>query len=625
MTDSSDRLLAQLLAECSEVTSAGANTDACLARHPEHAPELAPLLATVGALRALGGAPLRDPLAAAQARAQFSAAAQRLARERQRQPATWQERIAAWWRTFSAPFTAPAGGWPFPRAAQSALLMALLVFVIAGALTTGAVSASSAALPGDFLYPLKTFTERAQWFITRDAAARSELEQGFARRRLDEARAVVVQNRRVPSLAVAGTLDAYDEQIWIVSGLRVTIRPDSQIEGQPFRGALVQGRVAAPGDGTLIALFLEVVETAAPANAVTPTAIAPTSTPTVSPTPAATPTPSPGDAGAAAEFASVGAEPRDAAATATPSRTPQPSATASRTPRPTATLQPTKAPTMTMAVMPTKSRDRQTRTVLGRVTDISGDLWTVNGVTIRVTGATKFIGDPGLGWEVRVDALLEDNGSYSALTITALNPPEVSGSVQFTDVLEGKNGDWWTIGGTRVKVTQQTSVEGDPQIGDVVTMAGQRLSNGEIWALSISVVTLPITEFEGVIEQVGGGYLIIDGHRIEITGRSQIVGEPAAGLRAHVRAQIYPNGQVVALVIKVLAPSTPTPTPTPWPTATATLTPAPTVTPSATPAAAEPAATPTGTPAPTDIATPEPTGSPTPIALMDTAIQESRT
>ena len=83
-------------------------------------------------------------------------------------------------------------------------------------------------------------------------------------------------------------LEAMSDAEWQVAGLKIGITPQTRINGEPEVGAQVSGTVQAPGDGTLIALELNVQSTrrqgAAPVATDTPTPTATSQPPTLTPT-----------------------------------------------------------------------------------------------------------------------------------------------------------------------------------------------------------------------------------------------------------------------------------------------------------------------------------------------------
>jgi hypothetical protein len=264
----------------------------------------------------------------------------------------------------------------------------------------------------------------------------------------------------------------------------------------------------------------------------------------------------------------------------------------------------TRAPTRTPRADLPPSRPQITLRIEGWVERISGGRWTIDGTAINTNGATQIIGNPGVGWKVSAVVVQETDGSYTALQIAAVTPPATPEPYGFTDILESMDGEWWTIGGTRVKITGDTKIVGDPQIGDSVTVNGWRRL-GEIWAESITKVQLRVRDFQGIISAVSGSSIVVEGTTVLIVdGRTQIIGTLEVGRWAEVRAEVTLDGRYIGLEINV-----PDPTPTPTVTATRQATPTPTLTPEPTPTPTlEP--TSTVTPEPTPTVTPEPTPSP---------------
>ena len=209
MTRSSDDILADLLAECSELIIAGGSVQACLDQHPQHATELEPLLSAVVQVRGLRPVPARSTAAVVQGRAAFMAAAYAMAPAPRQAPSqSWGERIGAWWQGLLAGLALPTDGSFLPRSMPAGLMAALLIVILTGVLTTGVVATSAHALPGDLLYPVKTAVENVQVLITRDPEDRGTLLVEQANRRVDEAREIVKLGRPVLNLALQGTIEA---------------------------------------------------------------------------------------------------------------------------------------------------------------------------------------------------------------------------------------------------------------------------------------------------------------------------------------------------------------------------------------------------------------------------------
>lgn len=82
----------------------------------------------------------------------------------------------------------------FSRPVWTRAAAIVLLVLVAG---WGTVNASASAIPGNLLYPVKLFTERARFFLTLNTEDRAELRIVFSSRRLKEA---VIQQQRTGEL-----------------------------------------------------------------------------------------------------------------------------------------------------------------------------------------------------------------------------------------------------------------------------------------------------------------------------------------------------------------------------------------------------------------------------------------
>jgi hypothetical protein len=268
-----------VLDDCLVQLRAGATAEDCLARYPEHAEALRPLLTLAMQVQSL---PTPSP-----DRAAMNAGRQRMVEAvRARAGRQGQARLLGLpWFKNSRPFAGEAFGRPLVRSTLS-LVLALLVFALSAA---GLVAAAQVSLPGELLYPLKRTAEDVRMSLTFDPVAREQLQQSLDQERQAETRAVLTTGRPA-SLEFRGMLEHLDPQYWIVSGLRVDLDDHTIVEGQPVLAAFVIVHVDTPGDGTLLARRLRVEGAPLPPSP-TPT-ISPTlPSPTVSATAAQTQTP----------------------------------------------------------------------------------------------------------------------------------------------------------------------------------------------------------------------------------------------------------------------------------------------------------------------------------------------
>ena len=126
----------------------------------------------------------------------------------------------------------------------------LVVVVIAGFGRT-AVSANN-ALPGDLLFPIKTSAQNARLMLTWDAQARQALQQHFQEEYRNDVR-MLMQDRRQAQVRFVGTLDAAENNLWVVGGLPVRVDPSTVISGNPQVGDMVQVQATVQTDGSILA------------------------------------------------------------------------------------------------------------------------------------------------------------------------------------------------------------------------------------------------------------------------------------------------------------------------------------------------------------------------------------
>lgn len=290
-----------VLDDCMDLLRSGTTVEDCLARYPEYAEELRPLLGLAAAVK---GVPTPRPNAAG-----VDANRLRMLEAVQNTVALTPKRGLAG-SGWLAGLLGGRGSRPLLRAAVALTAILLLV-----SLSSAVLFASAAgSLPGQTLYPVKRFGESVRLSLTFNSAARQELRTEF---RLERQREVgqVLESGQQAMLEFRSHLEEIGDGYWIVGGQRVILDDDTVIEGQVVLGATVIVHASAPGDGTLRAVKLQVL---ADPRMLTPE-VTSTPTPTPSATPTATPTPS-------------------LTPTATPTLTRTPTVTS--TPRPTLTATP---------------------------------------------------------------------------------------------------------------------------------------------------------------------------------------------------------------------------------------------------------------------------------------------
>ncbi|MDO8491698.1 MAG: DUF5667 domain-containing protein [Dehalococcoidia bacterium] len=159
------RITEDVLNECLEDVRAGRRTvEQCLARHPEQAGELEPLLKlALNVGKAAGLDP--GPEFKARARHRFQEAVHSRAERR-------FGKRPVWWRAWA---------------------MAVAAMLAVAVLGSGTVAASDGSTPDQPLYPVKMAKEQVQLFLTRPPLARARLNGALAEARLREIEAMAVK------------------------------------------------------------------------------------------------------------------------------------------------------------------------------------------------------------------------------------------------------------------------------------------------------------------------------------------------------------------------------------------------------------------------------------------------
>jgi RNA polymerase sigma factor (sigma-70 family) len=315
-----------VLSECLDRLHMGTDIQTCLARYPQYATELHPLLQLADKIHEV-----ITPIPAGRARiAGRLGMLQALAEKRNQQFATapGSSRRAT---SSVARLTRRK-----PLNMQLAWRLAFAVATVAILATGGAVAASTASLPGDVFYPVKLASQQAQMALTFDAGTRSQLEEQFHLQQRQDIQ-IAARLGRQATVELGGVLEQMDDNTWVVDGLKITLNPGTTMAGQPHVGdwVMVQGNL--PGNGSLVATSLVAGDRHGPQ---------PTATPSPAPEPSETPEPT--DTREPTQTPKPTCEPE-------PTRTPAPTQMSTPTqPKPTEEPKPTSAPKPTQEPKPTK-------------------------------------------------------------------------------------------------------------------------------------------------------------------------------------------------------------------------------------------------------------------------------
>ncbi|MBI5841406.1 MAG: hypothetical protein HZB19_15015 [Chloroflexi bacterium] len=214
--------LYEALEEGLQAIEQGTAIDSIVARYPDLADELRPILEASSRARALT-APDPSPEAMRRGRAKLL---QRAAELREAKIAPRRRVIPG-----------------IQRFAISFLLAAL--FLLSG---TGLVNASASALPGESLYTVKRTWEDMRLFFIFDQKQRESLKVEFENERLHEVSELLAEGRH-ETIQFAGELQVLKDRYY-VSGIRVVILDSTKLPAEPLQNGaavVVTGRTNAEG------------------------------------------------------------------------------------------------------------------------------------------------------------------------------------------------------------------------------------------------------------------------------------------------------------------------------------------------------------------------------------------
>ena len=171
-----------ILNDCLERMASGESVAECLARYPERAEELAPILRVGQATMRVSRVNMPSSAGKARGLARMQAA---LEDGRQRRGRRWRfPRV--FWQSVSTPIAA-------------AFAVVFLTVVAAG----GTTAASGDSIPGEALYPVKTMRESVEERIARSDEHKARVHAKLARERGREMRELIVRGRIYEAEVVA--------------------------------------------------------------------------------------------------------------------------------------------------------------------------------------------------------------------------------------------------------------------------------------------------------------------------------------------------------------------------------------------------------------------------------------
>ncbi len=213
------------LEDCLKAMQDGADLDSALARHPDLADELRPMLRDAGAAAGLDPDPVPANVVR-EGRQRLLArvdAARRKRKNLRAIPRLWRFALAA---------------------------AVVLAFLVLG--SNGLVTASANSLPGDPLYGIKRMVEGIQLQLAASPGERVKLEDQFYQRRIDETASLLADKRLVP-VQFSGWVEARLADGWVASGIHVVVDGQTVVNGDIVPGVQVEVTGMTQSNGTVLA------------------------------------------------------------------------------------------------------------------------------------------------------------------------------------------------------------------------------------------------------------------------------------------------------------------------------------------------------------------------------------
>jgi len=191
----------------------------------------------------------------------------------------------------------------------------------------------------------------------------------------------------------------------------------------------------------------------------------------------------------------------------------------------------------------------------GWVSEAGSAHWVIGGHELQVDSVSATAVDVCEGMYAIATARVDGEGGLHAETISLQLPSSPSGyGVEFRGLIEEINARYWLVSKQLVFVTENTRIQGRPEIGALAEVKGLNLFDDIVLARTIKVIVpdrYAEVEFEGTIENITEHLWVIGGVTVTISPVTVIQGAPAVGLLAEVQGVLQPDGSVLAQQISV--------------------------------------------------------------------------
>lgn len=124
------------------------------------------------------------------------------------------------------------------------------------------------------------------------------------------------------------------------------------------------------------------------------------------------------------------------------------------------------------------------------LTAVEGNVWTMKGVSFRVSDETILLAQPRVGDAIQVNGRILEDGWVADSIVTS--PAEETLTFQFSGLVEAMGAESWQVNGAEILVNEVTEIDGDIDIGDPVRVTYALLYSGSWQALEIENLAFEI-------------------------------------------------------------------------------------------------------------------------------------
>ena len=190
--------------------------------------------------------------------------------------------------------------------------------------------------------------------------------------------------------------------------------------------------------------------------------------------------------------------------------------------------------------------------------DLDTGNWIISGNLVAVGPETDTDGLPFVGQRVKVEALLQEDGTLLAREIEnksgSTGRDDGSSEVKLDGIFLGVDADGkWIVNGASVLIDSLTRLKGAPTVGERIKVKALLLEDGSLLAVKIEGKGRSKSRSENKAEVRGNvddilddGTLVIDGVPISISILTDLDFDPEVGDSVEVEASIQPDGSLIA-------------------------------------------------------------------------------